>query len=382
VSVFVRSGTTWTQQAMLPAMGGDVRHVSLSGDTALVGGSVFVRSGTSWTQQATLVPKDDATGCTPDGSSCTTSNLCCSGLCQSNGTCANTGIGSAALSGDTVILGAPNETIGSNATQGAVYVFTRSGATWTQTAKLVASDGAMYGQLGFTLALSGDVAVVQGFQGGIAAPTLAAYVFGRTGTTWTQQAELTRPNDGCGRNTGLPVAVSGGTVVFSLGDYDPYMMGAYTSVDVYQQNGTTWTQQMKLTEPAAPAGTGFGESIAVSGGTILVGAAQGCPASTPGSAFVYVLSGAAGSQCSQDSDCQSGTCMNGTCAGGPSSGTTTSGGSSSGGPGGSSGSSGPGHSSGCSTAGGASEGAAWLGALGAALAAARRRRRARARLID
>jgi len=47
-----------------------------------------------------------------------------------------------ALSGDTMVVGAPTADIGANAQQGAAYVFTRSGAVWTQQQKLTASDGA------------------------------------------------------------------------------------------------------------------------------------------------------------------------------------------------------------------------------------------------
>jgi hypothetical protein len=127
-SVFVRNGAIWSIQADLrsPGYGGFGGSVSVSGDTAVVaapgtpsfrGGPayVFVRSGTAWSQQQELIPSD----------------LMGNGF----GT-------SVSVDGDTAVIGASEEQIGSNALQGAAYVFVRSGSTWSQQQKLTASDGA------------------------------------------------------------------------------------------------------------------------------------------------------------------------------------------------------------------------------------------------
>ena len=69
---------------------------------------------------------------------------------------------SVAISGNTVVVGAFGATIGSNAEQGAAYVFVKAGATWTtmtETAKLTASDGAAGDRLGFSVGISGDTVV-------------------------------------------------------------------------------------------------------------------------------------------------------------------------------------------------------------------------------
>ena len=265
--VFVRSGTTWTQQAKLTASDGAWDDdfgvsVALSGDTALVGaylddvgankdqGStyVFTRNGTIWTQQAQLTASDGAE---------------------------YDAFGEAvALSGDTALVGAGENTIDANASQGAAYVFTRSGTTWTQQAQLIASDGAAEDYFGGSVALSGDTALVVASNDdvGANADQGSAYVFTRSGMTWTQQAKLIALDGAASDNFGRSVALSGDTALVGA---DSDTVGANTdqgSAYVFTRNGTTWTQQSQLTASDGAAGDNFGVSVALSGDTALVGA--------------------------------------------------------------------------------------------------------------
>jgi hypothetical protein len=316
--VFVRTGTTWTQQAYLKASNTELRdyfgsNVAVSGDTVVVGASsedssatgvngdqadnsasfagaayVFVRSGTIWTQQAYLKASNTDAG-------------------DYFGT-------SVAISGDTVVVGASRED--SNATgvngannnsatdSGAAYVFVRSGTVWTQQAYLKASNTGVRDGFGRSVAVSGDTIVVgaygeasnaTGVNGNGAnnsAPNSgAAYVFVRTGTTWTQQAYLKASNTEVGDDSfGISVAVSGDTVVVGAQQEDSNATGvngdqADNSASfagaayVFVRSGTTWTQQAYL--KASNTGGGddefifgdiFGCSVAVSGDTVVVGA--------------------------------------------------------------------------------------------------------------
>jgi hypothetical protein len=63
------------------------------------------------------------------------------------------------LSGKRVLIGAPAANVGANLHQGAVYAFGRSDATFSETQKLTASDGAAYDQFGQSVALRGRTAV-------------------------------------------------------------------------------------------------------------------------------------------------------------------------------------------------------------------------------
>ena len=147
-----------------------------------------------------------------------------------------------AFSGDTLVVGAPQE--GSNATgvngdqannsatnSGAVYVFTRTGGVWTQQAYLKASNTDAGDQFGVSVAISGDTLAVgamfeasnatgvNGDQTDNSAPNAGAvYIFTRTGGVWTQQAYLKASNTDAGDNFGVTVALKDDTLAVAAYD--------------------------------------------------------------------------------------------------------------------------------------------------------------------
>ena len=253
--------------------------VALSGDTALVGADlddvsansyqgsayVFTRSGTTWTQQGKLTASDGAAG-----------DLF--------------GI-SVALSGDTALVGAYGDDVGANGDQGSAYVFTRSGTTWSLQQKLTASDGAAYDRFGNSVALSGDTALVGADWHNVGAnpDQGSAYVFTRSGTTWSEQAHLTASDGAAYYFFGISVALSGDTaLVGAYGDN----VGANDnqgSAYVFTRSGTTWSLQQKLTASDGAAYDYFGNSVALSGDTALVGAVSDDVGAndSQGSAYFY-----------------------------------------------------------------------------------------------
>ncbi len=308
--VFVRSGSTWTQQAYLKASNTGASDffgaaVAISGDTVVIGaygedsaatgingnqadnsasGSgaayVFVRSGSTWTQQAYL---------------------------KASNTGANDLLGAAvAISGDTVVAGAYGEdsaATGVNGNQadnsaidsGAAYIFVRSGSTWTQQAYLKASNTGASDFFGISAAISGDTVVVGAYGEDSAATGVngnqsnnsasdsgAAYVFVRSGSTWTQQAYLKASNTGATDYFGGSVAISGDTVVVGAFEED----SAATGVDgnqtsnsavnsgaayVFVRSGSTWTQQAYV-KASNTGASDFFVVAAISGDTMVVGA--------------------------------------------------------------------------------------------------------------
>ena len=175
------------------------------------------------------------------------------------------------ISGDTAVIGAPGQ--GSSPTQGQVYVFVRSGSTWTQQAILTAADGVAGDNFGSAVALDGDTALI-GAPGPLNAGGGAAYVFVRSGSTWTQQAKLTGDNDGGYFNIfDHSVAISGDTVVIGAFQQATNQADAY----VFVRSGSAWTQQAVLS-----AGGTFGTSVSVSGDTVVLGQAS------QEAAYVYV----------------------------------------------------------------------------------------------
>ena len=255
--------------------------VAVSGDTAIVGapakvtgterGSayVFVRSGGVWTKRQKLTADDGAAG---------------------------DGFGSSvAISGDTIVVSAPLDDIGEKMNQGSAYVFVRSGGVWTQQQKLTADDGAASDGFGFSVGLSGETVVVGAIsKSGAVRGQGAAYVFVRSGGVWTQQQLLTADDGATGDEFGYSVAVSGNTVVVGAGIDTIGGNSDQGSAYVFVRSGTIWTQQQKLTVDDGAAGDQFGDSVAISGDTIVVGAPLDDidDKFDSGSAYVFVRSGA------------------------------------------------------------------------------------------
>ena len=196
---------------------------------------------------------------------------------------------SVAVDGDTAVIGAYYDNDPSFRS-GSVYVFTRNGGTWTQQAKLNATDGASNDFFGISVAIDGDTIVIgahhdddKGFDSG------SAYVFTRSGTTWTQQAKLNATDGAAYDRFGRSVSVDGDTVVIGAhGDDDA---GSYSgSAYVFTRSGTTWTQQAKLKANDEATGNYFGYSVSVDGDTAVIGARQ------DESAYVFTRSGATWAQ--------------------------------------------------------------------------------------
>jgi hypothetical protein len=352
--VFVRTGTTWSQQAYLKAPNSEMADwfggsVSVSGDTVVVGADaedsnatgvngnpadngalnagaayIFVRSGTTWSQEAYLKGSNteswDRFG------------------------------GAVSVSGDTVVVGAVSES--SNATgvdgnqgdnsasgSGAAYVFVRSGTTWSQQAYLKASNTGVGDSFGTSVSVSGDTVVIgtekedsnaTGVDGNQADNSAlesgAAYVFARSGTNWNQQAYLKASNTEAGDHFGAfgSVSVSGDTVVVGASGEDSNATGVdgnqgdnstsfAGAAYIFVRNATTWSQQAYLkasnTHAGGQSSDEFGNVVSVSGDKVVVGAwgessnATGVngnqsdnSAGTSGAVYLFVRSGTTWSQ--------------------------------------------------------------------------------------
>jgi uncharacterized repeat protein (TIGR01451 family) len=280
--IFVRSGTVWTEQQKLVPSGGAAGDdfgwsVSVSGDTAVVGaylddipgqqdaGSayVFVRSGTVWTEQQKLLASDAVGG---------------------------DWFGHAvSISGDTLLVGAARGDVGGGLDTGAAYVFVRSGTVWTEQQKLVAPDAAAFDLLGFSASISGDTAATgapfDDTPG--SANTGSAYVFVRSGATWTLQQKLVPPDLGPDDRFGQSMAISADTVVVGAPEDDNANGSTAGSAYVFVRSGATWTQQQKLLASDGATNEQFGYSVTLSGDTLAVGA----PGDNPSSVYILTRTG-------------------------------------------------------------------------------------------
>jgi FG-GAP repeat len=176
--------------------------------------------------------------------------------------------------GNTALIGES----GDNERNGTAWIFTRSGATWTPQAKLTGTGESGKDAFGSSVALSadGDTALVGGPGANAENPSVrAAWIFTRSGSTWTQQGERLTPG---GRHPargksefGRSVALSAdGNTALVGGSNDHGRKGAAL---VFSRSGSIWTRHAKL-RPSEEQGRGeFGASVALSadGSTALIG---------------------------------------------------------------------------------------------------------------
>ncbi|TLM67720.1 MAG: hypothetical protein FDZ70_10105, partial [Actinobacteria bacterium] len=142
------------------------------------------------------------------------------------------------IEGDTAVVGARCEDQ-NGPDAGAAYIFVRDGGTWVEQQKLVASDGLAYDYFAHDVAISGDTVIISAHTDDkLGFDTGAAYIFTRSGTTWTQQQKLQSSLPQIQEYFGYSVSIDGDTAV----------IGAYGSGSAYvfTRSGTTWTEQQRL----------------------------------------------------------------------------------------------------------------------------------------
>ncbi len=253
--IFHRAGTVWSEQAKLIATDGEDNDqfgwsVSISGDYAIIGADkddvgvngnqgsayIFHRLGTVWSEQAKLTASDGEN---------------------------NDWFGrSVFLSEDYVIIGAFGDNIGGNSNVGSSYIFHRLGTTWSEQAKLTASDGGNSDNFGFSVSISRDYAIIGAYQHHF--DHGAAYIFHRSGTIWSEQAKLTASDGKSGDNFGWSVAIS----------EDYAIIGSYTdeSANIFARTGNTWTEKNRITTSDGAVYDRFGVSVSISGENVIIGA--------------------------------------------------------------------------------------------------------------
>ena len=237
---------------------------------------------------------------------------------------------SVAISNNTLVVGARNESsnsIGVNddennnlaSRSGAAYVFTHSGSSWSQQAYLKASNTDVGNEFGFSVAISGDTLVV-------GSPTEnsdlsgAAYVFTRTGSSWSQQAYLKASNAENLDQFGNSVSISGDTLVVGASFESSNSTGVNRDENnnsaensgaayVFTRSGLSWSQQAYLKASNTDAADKFGHSVAIFGDTLVVGALNEASNSTglngdennnsasrSGAAYLFTRSGSSWNQ--------------------------------------------------------------------------------------
>ncbi|HET9794781.1 MAG TPA: hypothetical protein VFS34_09985 [Thermoanaerobaculia bacterium] len=290
VYVFVKPASGWASTSAFSAKlsnpagaadDGFGTSVAISGDTVVVGAwgvgnatgaaYVFVKPASGWTSTSLYSAKLTASG----------------GL-------AGDFFGlSVAIDGDTLIVGASNAKVGGNDGQGALYVFEKPASGWASTsafaARLTAAGELANDALGTSAAISGDAVI--GGAPAFGGSQSAAYVFVRPPSGWAStshfDAKLTASDLPNGTEFGGSVAISDDAAVVGaplLGNSD---QGA---AFVFEKPAAGWsstsTFDAELTVPVA--GDYFGTAVALAGRTVAVGAPSQPGLRVPGSAYVFV----------------------------------------------------------------------------------------------
>ena len=172
---------------------------------------------------------------------------------------------------------------------GEAYIFVRSGVTWTQQAKIQASDKQVRDEFGWSVDIDGDTVIVGAWlEDTVASNAGAAYIFTRSGTTWTEQAKIQNDDPILDDRFGVSVAISGDTAV--VGNYfdDTSPLSDNGSACIFTRSGSTWTQQATLLASDKGSWDEFGSSVDIDGDTVVVGSKwQDTGGANAGSAYIF-----------------------------------------------------------------------------------------------
>jgi len=296
--VFTRSAGTWTFQKKLNASDGQASDqfgisVRVTDDWAFVSvssnsydvdsdlieeagvGSVYVfqHSGETWSETTQLRASDPHEN-------------------------QNFGV-DMAISGETLVVGARNDNEVAQGA-GAGYVFTRSGNSWVQQAKLTSSDGIATDSLGSSVSISGDTVVLGAPNGCVPGSPFnscqnkdlnagnKAYVFVREAGFWTEQAKLTSSTGDIGDFFGMSTNFGDAVIIGADGDDDKGLDAG--AAYLFTRSNGVWTESAKFYASDWQSKEWFGAHVAMDGDTVLVTAPIAFQYDgRPGSAYVFDL---------------------------------------------------------------------------------------------
>jgi hypothetical protein len=264
-AAYVFIGPDWTEAARLTSdSGGQFGYgwsVAVGGQWAAVGEPgaflqpdpppsvpgivhLYTGSGSTWTDRGVLLP--------------------------SIGDVGDTFGYSLAMSGDTLIVGAPLADDGIESEAGLAFVFVRTGDTWTEQARLEAPVPAAQAGFGLAVAIAGDTAVVgAGGEFEWSSPRGAAYVFHRSGSDWGAPATLAPTGETTGAY-GHAVAISSDARTITVGM--PLTADGPGRVFTFLDSAGTWTEGATLQGDGTPLSDDFGVAVAFDGSDAFVGA--------------------------------------------------------------------------------------------------------------
>jgi hypothetical protein len=194
-----------------------------------------------------------------------------------------------AIQGNRVIVGARFAQVGSLLKAGAVYVFRKDGDSWHLEEKITSPTPANEDNFGRALAIQGNLLVVTARKENLNADDVgAAYLFLHKGCRWVYQAKITASDPAPGAYFGQSVAVQGDLMAVGARNADPNSAGA---IYIFRRSGDGWEEVAKITPPDGKADDQFAFTVAMAGDTIAVGARRAdlSGAKDAGAAYVFSL---------------------------------------------------------------------------------------------
>jgi hypothetical protein len=175
---------------------------------------------------------------------------------------------STAIDGNIAVVGAFQNDVNTPGC-GAAYIYELSGSQWLQRQKLTPFDGSPGDNFGRSVAVESNTIVVGSYYADNAEPnTGAAYVFTRSGALWTQQQKLFASDANAEDRFGVSVSVKDNLIVVGAYGDDGQAGSAY----VFTRAGSVWSEQLKLTASDRAQDDLFGNAVATDGNVIFVGA--------------------------------------------------------------------------------------------------------------
>jgi len=307
--IFYRTATSWVEVAYLKASNPDTgdlfgHSVAVSDSTNTVVVGAWGEDGIEFDPTANFNRNSGAvyvfqlspSGCGISPPACLPTNWTQQAYLKAHNPRVDDHFSKVAISGDTIVVGAPERDDVQLPGSGVIFVFTRTASVWTQQQEMIAPIQYINASFGWSVAIDGDT-VVAGMPTDFTISFLSrAIVFKRTGTTWAVEATLQATNQDANDRFGSGVGVSGDTIV--VGAHQESSNGSSPSDNsrtsagaayVFTRSGAGWTQRAYLKAASTRQFEEFGYSTAISGNVIVVGAPciQQSFCSPSGAAYVF-----------------------------------------------------------------------------------------------
>jgi len=173
---------------------------------------------------------------------------------------------------DVALVGSPNNDENGE-TAGAAYIFTRSGDNWVEQEKLLASDGTEGNSFGCSVSIEGDYALIGAYlNDDFGHASGSAYVFMRSGETWTEQAKLLASDGAIGDWFGWSVSIDGDYAIIGSIHDDTSNGIDSGSAYLFKRSSDIWSEQTKIIASDGYNGDFFGQSVSIDEDYALIGA--------------------------------------------------------------------------------------------------------------